>query len=66
MKTIHDRLGLYGCSINMAGPAFHEMWATAEDWKTHRQIITKLYRNDDMTLKKVMEIMEREHNFRAT
>ncbi|KAI1860354.1 uncharacterized protein JN550_011506 [Neoarthrinium moseri] len=41
-------------------------WATPHDWATYRETIAALYEGQNMTLKKIMEIMEREHNFFAT
>jgi hypothetical protein len=35
-------------------------------WESHRPIIKKLYFDEYKPLKKVMEIMERDHNFRAS
>lgn len=36
------------------------------DWSKYMPIIKKLYIDDDKTLKEVLEIMQREHNFVAT
>ena len=39
-------------------------WATKRDWIQHQALIGQLYK--DRTLSEVMEIMERQHGFRAT
>lgn len=36
------------------------------DWSKHKPIIKKLYIDEDKTLKEMLEIMQREHNFVAT
>lgn len=36
------------------------------DWSKHKPMIKKLYIDEDKTLKEMMEIMQREHNFVAT
>ncbi|KAI1844468.1 hypothetical protein JX266_009355 [Neoarthrinium moseri] len=36
------------------------------DWDAHRDMITELYLAKNLTLNEVMQIMGREHNFRAT
>ncbi|KAK9425987.1 putative Clr5 domain-containing protein [Seiridium unicorne] len=41
-------------------------WATPHDWATHRATVTSLYEGQNMTLKKIMQIMENEHKFYAT
>ncbi|KAI8631341.1 hypothetical protein F5Y19DRAFT_27410 [Xylariaceae sp. FL1651] len=41
-------------------------WATANDWATHRPLITALYREQNKTLKETMQIMEEKHSFFAT
>ncbi|KAK2052735.1 hypothetical protein LY76DRAFT_650348 [Colletotrichum caudatum] len=38
----------------------------AEIWETKRPIITRLYQEENKSLKEVMEIMQRKHNFVAT
>jgi hypothetical protein len=37
-----------------------------EEWLAHRPTIKRLYQDEDRTLKEVMEIMKKEHNFFAT
>lgn len=45
----------------------HNAWATkAEDWEARKEMISKLYWDEDKTLKEVMEIMRRDHGFNAT
>lgn len=41
-------------------------WAKAEDWAAHRPTITRLYAEEDRTLREVIEIMKRDHSFFAT
>lgn len=36
------------------------------DWSKHRPTIKRLYIDEDKTLKEMLEIMQREHNFIAT
>lgn len=38
----------------------------SEDWNKYRSTIEHLYRNDQVKLKDVKEIMEREHGFTAS
>lgn len=37
-----------------------------KNWKAKRDIIVRLYIDDGFCLKNVMEIMERDHGFRAS
>lgn len=39
-------------------------WATKAEWTRHRTLIAQLY--EDKTLAEVIQIMERQHGFRAT
>jgi tetratricopeptide (TPR) repeat protein len=39
---------------------------TKEAWEAHRATIIRLYRDEDRTLKDVMQIMQAQHDFRAT
>ncbi|KAI1302936.1 Clr5 domain-containing protein [Xylaria venustula] len=41
-------------------------WATANDWASHRPVITTLYRDQNKTLKETMRIMENKYKFFAT
>jgi hypothetical protein len=42
-------------------------WATtSQEWSSQRARIKKLYLEEGKTLKEVMHIMSRDHNFRAT
>jgi hypothetical protein len=42
-------------------------WAKTEEcWVSHRDIIERLYLEENKTLKEVMEKMEREYKFKAT
>lgn len=43
-----------------------ERWAKQNDWDAHRDIITSLYRDRGLTLKRVKETMEREYQFYST
>lgn len=41
-------------------------WANSQDWDRYRAIITKLYREDGLHLKRVKEIMSEQFNFSAS
>ncbi|KAI0968254.1 hypothetical protein F4678DRAFT_208102 [Xylaria arbuscula] len=41
-------------------------WATANDWASHRPVITTLYRDQNKTLKETMRVMEDKYKFFAT
>lgn len=41
-----------------------EGWASAQGWHKYRALITELY--PKLMLKEIMEVMELEHNFKAT
>lgn len=41
-------------------------WATPDAWATHRELITRLYWDEDKPLKDVQEIMIQDHGFQAT
>ncbi|KAH0544246.1 hypothetical protein GP486_008527 [Trichoglossum hirsutum] len=43
-----------------------QTYATETDWELHREKITELYSEQDKPLGEVMEIMQRDHLFRAT
>lgn len=49
-----------------AGGRRSERWAKQNDWDAHRDIITSLYRDRGLTLKRVKETMEREYQFYST
>jgi hypothetical protein len=38
----------------------------SEQWEAKRVLITKLYQEEKRSLKEVMDILEREHGFKAT
>jgi len=42
------------------------VYATDGAWDSHRSTITRLYKNENKTLKEVMTTMEREFNFLGT
>jgi Clr5 domain len=42
------------------------VWATRTEWDLQKATITRLYIEENMTLRKVMKIMEEKHNFIAT
>ncbi|KAI1446571.1 Clr5 domain-containing protein [Annulohypoxylon stygium] len=52
----------------MATPTGHNGWATADDWASQRDYITTLcpYRDQNKTLKEIMQIMQDNHQFFAT
>ncbi|KAK5205087.1 hypothetical protein LTR41_009297 [Exophiala xenobiotica] len=39
---------------------------TAEDWNVHRDLITRLYRDEELPLREVQKIMETKYKFKAT
>ena len=39
---------------------------TAEDWQPYQSLITRLYRDENRTLKEVQQLLESDYNFRAT
>lgn len=41
-------------------------WATNEDWDSHRDEITSLYKVGNKTLKEVAQHMQAAHQFHAT
>ena len=41
-------------------------WAGPQDWARYKDVIIKLYSDDELTLKEVMQIMEEKHQFFAT
>jgi hypothetical protein len=53
---------------NMTGLVFpaQTRYATAEDWERHRPLFTRLYRDENKTLKKVKSIMKEKYGFNAT
>ena len=48
----------------MAQQGHPPRWASNEDWKQIRPLLTQLYR--EMSLKDVKQILEKQHNFYAT
>lgn len=40
-----------------------EGWATATEWQSQKPTITSLYRDQNKTLKEVMQFMAEKHNF---
>lgn len=38
----------------------------SEEWEAKRPIITRLYQEEKRSLKDVMDILERDHHFKAT
>ncbi|KAK7973072.1 hypothetical protein PG996_007300 [Apiospora saccharicola] len=44
----------------------HKAWASAQEWESHREIITRLFWDENRPLREVVEIMSREHGFNAT
>lgn len=52
-----------------AGPhngGFVARYMTADDWMLHREQITRVYRDENKTLKRTMDIFEAEHSLKAT
>jgi hypothetical protein len=40
--------------------------ATAKDWQCHKELIIRLYKDNDWTLNKVMRFMEEQYGLLAT
>jgi hypothetical protein len=53
-------------SNDMSTSRSSDGWATANDWANHRPFITSLYRDQNVTLKETMQVMEERHDFYAT
>jgi hypothetical protein len=53
---------------NMTGLIFpvRTRYATADDWERHRALFTRLYRDENKTLKEVKSIMKEKYGFNAT
>jgi hypothetical protein len=53
---------------NMTGLIFpaRTRYATAEDWERYRPLFTRLYRDENKSLKKVRSIMKEKYGFNAT
>jgi len=47
-------------------PVAQDGYATKDDWDTHRKTITKLYQDDNKTLKDVMVTIADTYSFFAT
>lgn len=41
-------------------------WASAQEWESHRETITRLFWDENRPLREVVEIMSRDHGFNAT
>lgn len=41
-------------------------YATEQDWAMHKTEIQRLYMDEELSLKEVMQIMNEKHDFRAT
>jgi len=48
------------------GPTARSRLATDSRWAEHRPAIQRLYISERQTLKRVMEVMKRDHGFSAT
>lgn len=53
-------------SIQRLGSCSHTQYATADDWKKYRSEITKLYCDDNKTLREVRVVMRKRYGFNAT
>lgn len=60
------RLCLRTAMENAAPSSSSIAYATAVDWATHRETITRLYWDEANTLREVQRIMKEVHNFHAT
>jgi hypothetical protein len=47
-------------------PASAVRYMTIDDWTSHREQITMLYRDENKTLKETMDTIEVEHRLKAT
>ncbi|KAK7943654.1 uncharacterized protein PG986_012767 [Apiospora aurea] len=50
----------------MAGRGSRGQWASQADWDRHRPLISHLYIEEGKPLKEVIDILERDHGFKAT
>ena len=50
----------------MAGRGPRGQWASQADWDRHRPLIAQLYIEQGKPLKEVVDILERDHGFKAT
>ena len=51
----------------LPGPlSMSQRWASPMDWAGRRDVITRLYMDQQLPLPRVMEVMEREYGFHAT
>lgn len=41
-------------------------WASASEWEKHRELISRLFWDENRPLREVVEIMSRDHGFNAT
>lgn len=55
-----------GATAPRVVPGPRKAYATSEDWTAHRDLITRLYWDEDRTLKAVREYMKLNHGFDAT
>ena len=51
---------------SLAGRAMKNAWATPDDWERFRDTIKQLYLDQNKSLKEVMTMMDRDHDFHAT
>ena len=47
-------------------PAAQKRYASEADWNRQRDVVTRLYSDENRPLKEVMQIMEHEHHFSGT
>lgn len=59
-------LGSVESSMEVAAGRALPYITSRQEWDAHRATIEHLYREKNKTLKEVMSIMEREHQFKAT
>jgi hypothetical protein len=53
-------------ALSLASRATKNAWATPDDWERFRDTIKQLYLDQNKSLKEVMAMMERDHEFHAT
>ena len=65
MRNYHQMESVQDTKGPTSAPS-QRKWAKAPDWLAAMPTIKKLYKDERRTLKEVMTIMEKDHNFYAT
>lgn len=53
-------------STDVPRPAVAARYMIADDWILHREQITRIYRDENKTLRQTMDVVEAEHGLKAT